>query len=75
MSTRSYFTFTGQECANSDFENWAIAELTKYHVGSFSLELAQLYDWQQELIVFRQIALAHLVCMIALEYMIPRMGK
>ena len=75
MSTRSYFTYTGRECANSGFEDRAIAELTKHHVGSFNLESAQLYAWQQELIVLRQVALAHPDCTIALEYMIPRMGK
>ena len=49
MGNRSYFTYEGRECAQPGFGDRAIAELTKRHVGSFNLESAQLYAWQQEL--------------------------
>ena len=75
MGSRSYFTYQGRECAEPGFEARAIAELTKHHVGSFNLESAQLYAWEQELDVLKQVAQAHPDCTIALEYMIPRMGK
>ena len=75
MSDRSFFAFKGRESREPGFREKALSELTKHHVNKFVLEESQVYAWQHELTVLDSIAQAYPSCTIALEYMIPRMGK
>lgn len=75
MSSRSFFTFQGWESDQPGFTDRALTELTAHHVGYFSLEEAQVYAWREELATLAIVARRHPNCTIALEYMIPRMGK
>jgi len=49
--------------------------LSQHHVSRFTLEETQMHAWRQELIALEPVANAFPSCTIALEYMIPRMGK
>ncbi len=75
MGNRSYFVFRGVDCLDSGFEDRAIAALAQYQVKEFSVEATQMHAWLEELAILKKIALAHPNCTVALEYMIPRMGK
>lgn len=75
MSDRSFFSYHGWESAQPGFFEHALSELARHHVSSFALEEAQLYAWKQELLSLEATARKHPSCTIALEYMIPRMGK
>ena len=75
MSDRSFFSYRGWEATQPGFCDRALSELASHHVGIFSLEEAQLYAWREELRSLEAIARKHPSCTIALEYMIPRMGK
>lgn len=75
MSDRSFFTYRGWESAKPGFRERALSELARRHVSNFALEEAQLYAWRQELLLLEATARKHPECTIALEYMIPRMGK
>ena len=75
MSNRSFFTYKGQEANDVGFYERALSNLSKHHVNKFTLEEAQMYAWERELDVLDDVAKAFPSCTIALEYMIPRMGK
>ena len=75
MSDRSYFVFRGAECADPGFEDRAMAALAEHQLAGFVLEAAQHYAWHEELAILKSVAQTYPSCTIALEYMIPRMGK
>lgn len=75
MGTRSYFQFRGIECFDENFEARAISSLAEHQVKDFSLEGSQMYAWKEELSILTEIGRFYPECTIALEYMIPRMGK
>ena len=75
MSDRSFFTYRGWQSAENGFVSQAMSQLTKHHVNRFSLDETQHYAWNEELKILDVVARRHPYCTIALEYMIPRMGK
>ena len=75
MSDRSFFTYRGWQSAEHGFVSQAMSQLMKHHVARFSLEETQRFAWDEELRILDSVASRHPYCTIALEYMIPRMGK
>lgn len=72
---RSFLVLKGTDFGRPGWMKSALASLTESHVQSFGLEEPQVFAWKQELEVLEPIARAFPDCTIALEYMIPRMGK
>lgn len=75
MINRSYCIVTSKDFEDENIDNRIISELTAAHTATHSLEEPQLYAWNKEIEILKQIASRFDNCTIAFEYMIPRMGK
>lgn len=72
---RSFLVRKGADFGRPGWMEAALAALTESHVQSFGLEEPQVFAWKRELEILEPVARAFPDCTIALEYMIPRMGK
>lgn len=75
MSARCFFQFEGKDCSDSSLRDRAKASLAEHQVEYFDLEKCQMRAWDEELDILIKIGSAYPDCTIAMEYMIPRMGK
>lgn len=75
MDSRSFFVFRGSDCRADDFRSKAMSSLTQHQVGRFTVEAPQFYAWEEELRALDPVCTQFPECTVALEYMIPRMGK
>lgn len=75
MSARCFFQFKGKDCSDSSLRDRAKASLAEHQVEYFDLEKCQMRAWDKELDTLIKIGSAYPDCTIAMEYMIPRMGK
>ena len=75
MSKRCYCKLRSEDFASPNYKDLAIATLTRSQTETFSVEETQLRAWEAELEILKDVALSFPDCTIALEYMIPRMGK
>ena len=75
MSNRCYCVLEYSDFKSPNYREIAIASLTCAQSETFSVEETQLRAWEAELDILREAAKALPDSTIAMEYMIPRMGK
>lgn len=74
-SNRSFLVLKGVDFGQPGWTEAALAALAESYVQDFGLEEPQVFAWKRELEILEPVARAFPDCTIALEYMIPRMGK
>ena len=75
MSNRCYCTLRHDDFKSPKFKELALHQLADAQADTFAVEQTQLRAWERELDILALVTQAHSDCVIALEYMIPRMGK
>lgn len=75
MSTRCYYVLESADFESPNFRDNAIAALSRSQSETFAVEELQIRAWETELEVLREANGVLNDCTVAMEYMIPRMGK